>query len=97
MKVMTAKEAKNSFGVLMDTMQREPVFLTKRNRLVGAVLSIEDIKNIPQLRKSLLKEAEAEVSNPLLAMLGANKENRVFASSAEADAFIAELRREWTS
>lgn len=96
MKVMTAKEAKNSFGVLMDTMQREPVFVKRRNRLVGVFLSMQDIKNIPELKQSLLEEVEAEVSNPLMAMLGANKDNRVFASSTEADAFIAELRSEWT-
>ena len=52
-------------------------------------------RKIPELKQSLLEEAEAEVSNPLMAMLGANKENRVFASSTEADAFIAELRNEW--
>lgn len=30
MKVMTAAEAKNAFGVLLDTAQREPVMITKK-------------------------------------------------------------------
>lgn len=47
MKVMTAKEAKNSFGVFIDTAQGEPVLVTKRNRLMGIFLSIQDIENIP--------------------------------------------------
>lgn len=33
--------------------------------------------------------------NPLLAMLGVNKENRAFVSSEDADQFILELRNEW--
>ena len=97
MKVMTAKEAKNSFGLLIDTAQREPVFVKKRNRLVGVFLSIQDIANIPELKKSLLEKVEIEASNPLLEMLGANKANRVFASSKEADTFLAELRGEWSN
>lgn len=96
MKVMTAKEAKNSFGVLIDTVQREPVLVTRRNRSVGVFLSIQDIENIPELKKSLLESMNKQVKNPLLDMLGANKNNRVFTSSTEADKFLAELRNEWT-
>ena len=93
MKVMTAKEAKNSFGTFMDTAQREPVFVTKRNRLVGVFLSIQEVKNIPELSKNILDHMEEQ--DPLMAMLGANKENRAFATPEEADKFITELRNEW--
>lgn len=93
---MTAKEAKNSFGVLMDTVQREPVFLTKRSRLVGVFLSIKDIEDIPELKQSLFDEMDEQISNPLLSMLGANKHNRSFTSPEEADKLITELRNEWT-
>lgn len=44
MKVMTAREARNGFGELMNAMQREPVFITKNNKPVGAFVSIEDLK-----------------------------------------------------
>ena len=35
MQVITAKDAKSRFGELLDTMQREPVLVTKNKRPVG--------------------------------------------------------------
>jgi len=51
MKTMSARDAKTRFGELMDTMQREPVLLTKNNRPVGIVISIEDAADtlIPEM------------------------------------------------
>ena len=96
MKVMTAKEAKNSFGSLIDTVQREPVLVTRRNRSVGVFFSIQDIEKIPDLKSSLLEHIEEQSKNSLLEMVGLNKDNRVYASAEEADKFIRELRDEWT-
>lgn len=45
MKTMTSVEAKNKFGTFLDTMQREPVIVTKNNRPVGIMISMEDAKN----------------------------------------------------
>ncbi|MBS4097339.1 MAG: type II toxin-antitoxin system Phd/YefM family antitoxin [Sulfuricella sp.] len=42
MKVMTARDAKNHFGEFLDTAQREPVVITKNNRPVGIMISIQD-------------------------------------------------------
>jgi len=42
MKVMTARDAKNHFGEFLDTAQREPVIITKNNRPVALVVSIQD-------------------------------------------------------
>lgn len=42
MKTMTAREAKNHFGELLDNAQREPVIITKNNRPVGLMISIQD-------------------------------------------------------
>lgn len=39
MKAITAKDAKNRFGELMDTVQREPVSIEKHGRPVAVVLS----------------------------------------------------------
>lgn len=39
---MTARDAKTHFGEFLDAMQREPVIVTKNNRPVGIMLSIED-------------------------------------------------------
>ncbi len=55
MKVMTAKEAKNSFGIFVDTAQIEPVLVTRRQRPIGVFVSIQEIANIPELKKILLK------------------------------------------
>jgi len=42
MKIMTAREAKNHFGEFLDAAQREPVVITKNNRPVGIMVSIQD-------------------------------------------------------
>ena len=44
MQVITAKDAKSRFGELPDTMQREPVLVTKNKRPVGVFLSLKDVK-----------------------------------------------------
>ena len=44
MQVITAKDAKSRFGELLDTMQREPVLVTKNKRPVGVFLSLKDEK-----------------------------------------------------
>ena len=44
MQVITAKDAKSRFGQLLDTMQREPVLVTKNKRPVGVFLSLKDVK-----------------------------------------------------
>ena len=46
MKTMTALEAKNGFGKLLDASQREPVMVTKNSRPVAALLSIGDIEEL---------------------------------------------------
>lgn len=43
MKTMTAADAKNSFGQFLDEVQREPVIVTKKNRSVGMMLSMQDV------------------------------------------------------
>lgn len=42
MKTMTARDAKNRFGEFLDAARREPVVITKNDRPVGIMLSIED-------------------------------------------------------
>ena len=44
MQVITAKDAKSRFGELLDTMQREPVLVTKNKRPVGVFVSLKDVK-----------------------------------------------------
>ncbi|NWG85915.1 MAG: type II toxin-antitoxin system Phd/YefM family antitoxin [Hydrogenophilaceae bacterium] len=42
MKTMTAREAKNHFGEFLDAARREPVVVTKNDKPVGIMISIED-------------------------------------------------------
>jgi len=41
LKIMSAKEAKNSFGKLMEDAQREPVVIQKHGRASAVVVSEE--------------------------------------------------------
>jgi len=52
---MSAKEAKNNFGKLMEDAQREPVVIQKHGRASAVVVSAEEYKNITleRLRKRL--------------------------------------------
>ena len=49
MKTFAASEAKNGFGRLLDTAQREPVTIEKKGRPVAVVLSIEDYERLEAL------------------------------------------------
>lgn len=42
MKSMSAKEAKNAFGLLLDTARAEPVAIVKHGRRVAVVVSAEE-------------------------------------------------------
>ena len=46
MKTMSAKEAKNAFGLLIDTARAEPVMIEKHGRGVVVVLAVEEFKGL---------------------------------------------------
>ena len=46
MKTLSAREAKNRFGYLIDTARQEPVSVEKHGRPVVVVLSIEDYERL---------------------------------------------------
>ena len=46
MKTFAAKEAKNGFGRLLDTAQREPVTIEKKGRPVAVVLSLDEYQRL---------------------------------------------------
>jgi prevent-host-death family protein len=58
MKVMTARDAKNHFGEFLDSARREPVVITKNDRPVGIMISLEDAKDT--LFADFLMEQEPE-------------------------------------
>lgn len=56
MTVMSAKDAKNNFGKLMEDAQREPVVITKHNRPSAVLVSAKEYREIKleKLRSKLL-------------------------------------------
>ena len=62
MVVLTSKEAKEKFGVLVDTARREPVTITKHNRPVAVVISSERYAELEALEDEMwtAKAREAE-------------------------------------
>lgn len=46
MKAIAAKEAKNNFGAMLDSVQREPIAIEKHGRAVAVVMSVEDYRQM---------------------------------------------------
>ena len=46
MKTMSAKDAKNAFGLLLDQARAEPVTVEKHGRAVVVVLSVEEFERL---------------------------------------------------
>lgn len=76
MKTMTSKEAQNSFGLFLDTVQREPVMVTRRSRPVGVMLPMDNMEAlfdaVDSMRQTIkqgvetgLAEAKAGLANEL--------------------------------
>ena len=71
MKVMTARDAKNRFGEFLDTARREPVVVTKNDRPVAMMISIEDAADtlIPELFMDKEPGYDEWLSNKITATL----------------------------
>lgn len=52
MKTMSAREAKNGFGLLIDTARAEPVRIEKHGRGVVVVLSVEEYERLSARSKT---------------------------------------------
>lgn len=59
MRTIAALDAKNRFGELLDTAQREPVTIQKHGRAVAVVVSAEDYRELEALKLQCLR-AEIE-------------------------------------
>jgi len=59
---ISANEAKNRFGELLDNARREPVTIEKHGRPVAVVLSTEDYEDLKQIK---LEKLRAEVQTGL--------------------------------
>ena len=82
----TASEARRRFGVLLETVQREPVTITKNGRAVAMMLSVSD-KELIAAVEGFLEErywrervAEAERGG----YTGARESNRILSEALNA-------------
>ena len=62
MRTLTANEAKTQFGQLIDMAQREPVRLTRRDRVVGVLVSAQDYDAMRQFYANRLQHSLAASS-----------------------------------
>ena len=62
MEKIAAGEAKNSFGKMLDTVQKHPVIIEKKGRAVAVVMSIEEYEKLEKLENEfwLDKASKAE-------------------------------------
>ena len=54
MQTFAAKKAKDSFGLLLDTAQQEPVLITKKNRFVAVVMSSKKYEHFETMENAYL-------------------------------------------
>ena len=59
MMTVTSVEAQNRFGQLLDTVQREPVTITRHGRTAAFIVSPQDMMELQQLRGKRSSAAEA--------------------------------------
>ena len=60
MKSMSAKEAKNGFGLLLDTARAEPVVIEKHGRAVVVALSVEEYERLKKCANEAQSKADRE-------------------------------------
>ena len=78
MKTVTAVEAKNTFGRLLEAAHREPVMVTKNNREIAAMFSIQDVHALADAFladaiKAEVTEGKRSVLDALMAQLEINR------------------------
>lgn len=57
MQTMSAKDAKNSFGLLLDRARAEPVQVEKHGRPVVVVVSVEEFQRLRFASEALLRRS----------------------------------------
>ena len=63
MKSIAAKDAKNHFGEMLDTVQREPLIIEKHGRAVAVVMSAQDYQQMkPERLRAKLAVGEAQLA-----------------------------------
>lgn len=61
MKTISAADAKNRFGQLLEAAQREPVTVTKQGRAAAVLISVEDYARIRGAARDRLLETVRQI------------------------------------
>jgi prevent-host-death family protein len=64
MKTMSAREAKNAFGLMIDAARAEPVLIEKHGRGVVVVISVEEYERL-MARRGSTKATDSLVAKDL--------------------------------
>jgi len=56
---ITSVEAQNRFGQLLDTVQREPVTITRHGRPAAFMVSAQDMQELQEVRRKRISAVEA--------------------------------------
>ncbi len=88
MKIIPAGEAKNKFGVLMDTVQREIVAISKKGRTAAIVMSVQEYEEYKKLKLNKLRQHLAE---------GAAQADRGEFSNKTMDEIMEEAKLEYNA
>ena len=98
MKTLTASEAKNRFGMLLDWARQEPVLIEKQGRQVAVMLSVEEYERLstPQNQLANLDEQDLTIEERL-AILKLTPPERAKILTQSADKMLAHYQQnqEW--
>jgi prevent-host-death family protein len=64
-KIVSARDAKNGFGRLIDLARAEPVAVAKHGRVVVVVMAVEEFERMKGLAKKSSSESAARLPRPV--------------------------------
>ena len=62
MKTMSAREAKNGFGLMIDTARAAPVLIEKHGRGVVVVMSVEEYERLKEIEAGRMSASDDPAS-----------------------------------
>lgn len=98
MKSLTATEAKNSFGMLLDWARQEPVLIEKQGRKVAVMLSVEEYQRLstPQNQSANLDDKDLTFAERLAILkLPSEERAKTLRESAEKMLSHYQENQEW--
>ncbi len=66
MRFISATEAKQTFGNVINQAQREPITIQKKNRDVAVIMSIEDYQRITRINLQEFQQFRTNIGNRAL-------------------------------